>query len=129
MSYATVGGGQTINVLGYEPIDEKVYLLRNDERGLMPQLYYYDLKKSSPTLVEVKSIYNQSSHDDYETRDDKIIQEIEKIQTRLQPLSATSTKNFQITIQDLQIKQVPQLYNEDNIIFQYKFQYTVHNQQ
>lgn len=104
VSYATVGGGQSINVLGYEQINEKIYLLRNDERGLIPQLYYYDFKKRSPTLVEVKSIYNQFYHEDYSTRWGKTIKEIEKIQTTPQSLLTLSSKNFQMTIRHHQIK-------------------------
>ena len=57
---ATVGGGQRIEVVGYEPTDQKVYILRHfdDGRGRLPQLYYYDLKAKYPQpLVEVRSLY------------------------------------------------------------------------
>ncbi len=56
--YATVGGGQHIEVLGYETKEQKLYLLRHfeDESGRLAQLYYYQLNSKSPDrLIEVKS--------------------------------------------------------------------------
>ena len=40
ISFATVGGQQRIEVLGYDQKDQKVYLLRHyeDGRGRLPQL-------------------------------------------------------------------------------------------
>lgn len=39
-SYATVGGGQKIEVLGYQQKEKKLYVLRHyeDGRGRLPQL-------------------------------------------------------------------------------------------
>ena len=41
---ATVGGGQRIEILGYDKAEQKVFVLRHydDGRGRLPQLYYYD---------------------------------------------------------------------------------------
>lgn len=60
-AFATVGGPQSIEVLGLDQADQKIYLLRHylDGRGRLPQLYYYQLnRKQSPAkLIEVKSLY------------------------------------------------------------------------
>ncbi len=47
-SYATVGGGQKIEVLGYQQKEKKLYVLRHyeDGRGRLPQLYYYLLNSN-----------------------------------------------------------------------------------
>lgn len=73
-SLATVGGGQRIEVVGYEPSDQKVYILRHfdDGRGRLPQLYYYDLKAKYPQpLVEVRSLYINPKTKKYDEYDDK----------------------------------------------------------
>lgn len=60
ISFATVGGQQRIEVLGYDQKDQKVYLLRHyeDGRGRLPQLYYYNFKSKQPNqLVQVNSLY------------------------------------------------------------------------
>ena len=57
---ATVGGGQRIEILGYDKAEQKVFVLRHydDGRGRLPQLYYYDLSSKNPEkLVEVRSLY------------------------------------------------------------------------
>ncbi len=60
-AYATVGGPQNIEVLGFDKKDiEKIYVMRHfhDGRGRLPQLYYYQLNAKSPTqLITVKSLY------------------------------------------------------------------------
>ena len=65
-TFATVGGKQTLQFLGYDQAAQKLYLLRHyeDESGRLPQLYYYHLKtytskrsKIQPQLIEVKSLY------------------------------------------------------------------------
>ncbi|MDN8506808.1 hypothetical protein QZL09_15020, partial [Acinetobacter baumannii] len=65
-TYATVGGGQKIEVLGYQQKEKKLYVLRHyeDGRGRLPQLYYYLLNSKSPDkLIEVKSLYiNPKTH-------------------------------------------------------------------
>ena len=58
-THATVGGDQYLEFLGYEPTDQKVYLLRYymDGRARAPQLYYFNLASNTPTkLVKVDSI-------------------------------------------------------------------------
>ena len=60
MLFATVGGEETIELLGYDQFDQKIYLARyfHDASGRVPQLYYYQLNSKKPTqLIEVKSIY------------------------------------------------------------------------
>ena len=65
-AFATVGGPQNIEVLGYEVKDQKLYLLRHylDGRGRLPQLYYYNFKSKTPNqLIQVNScisIQNQA---------------------------------------------------------------------
>ncbi|VCW45775.1 hypothetical protein BANRA_03739 [Acinetobacter baumannii] len=64
-TYATVGGGQKIEVLGYQQKEKKLYVLRHyeDGRGRLPQLYYYLLNSKSPDkLIEVKSLYINPKH-------------------------------------------------------------------
>ena len=59
-AFATVGGPQNIEVLGYEVKDQKLYLLRHylDDRGRLPQLYYYNFKSKTPNqLIQVNSLY------------------------------------------------------------------------
>lgn len=59
-AFATVGGPQNIEVLGYEVKDQKLYLLRHylDGRGRLPQLYYYNFKSKTPNqLIQVNSLY------------------------------------------------------------------------
>lgn len=90
-TYATVGGGQNIEVLGYEAREQKVYILRTyeDARGRTPQLYYYNLKSQYPEkLIAVKSIYidPKTNQVDYDTRWDEVMHSIETIQKRLTPL-------------------------------------------
>ena len=85
---ATVGGGQRIEMVGYEPSDKKVYLLRHfdDGRGRLPQLYYYDLKAKYPQrLVEVRSIYinpTTKKFDEYDDQDAFFTQRFNSIKQR-----------------------------------------------
>ncbi len=45
-AYATVGGSEIIEMIGYSAREQKVYVLRHfeDGRGRLPQLYYYDFQ-------------------------------------------------------------------------------------
>ena len=60
-SFATVGGPQNIEILGYDHQDQKVYLLKHyeDGRGRLPQLYYYQFKNNQhpEKLIQVNSLY------------------------------------------------------------------------
>lgn len=129
ISHATVGGGQSIEILGYEPKDKKVYILRDfeDARGRTPQLYYYDLKSNDPTqLIEVKSIYLDptSGKPDYDNRWDEVTRSIDQIKSRLQPLTPLSSMHLNIkSIQKIQ--SVPSWYDPEVPMRQYQYQYTV----
>lgn len=127
--HATTGGGQTVEILGYEVKEQKVYLLRDfeDSRGRVPQLYYYDLKTTTPTkLIEVKSIYldPQLAKVDYDNRWDEVMHEIDKIKRRLVPLSTLKTANFNLNIQQ-KINSVPAWHDPQEKMRQYSYTYTV----
>jgi hypothetical protein len=60
MATATVGGPRIAEILGYDPVDRKLYYTYEwrDESGRPPQLYYLSLGSSKPEqAVEVKSWY------------------------------------------------------------------------
>lgn len=128
-AHATTGGGQTVEILGYEAKEQKVYLLRDfeDARGRTPQLYYYDLKSTTPTkLIEVKSIYinPQNAKVDYDNRWDEVMHEIDKIKMRLVPLSTLRTAHFNLDIQQ-KINSVPAWHDPQEKMRQYSYTYTV----
>ncbi|WP_127891431.1 hypothetical protein [Psychrobacter sp. FDAARGOS_221] len=104
---ATVGGGQRIEVLGYEARDNKVYVLRHfdDARGRLPQLYYYDLDTQFPqNLIEVRSLYINPNTKQFDEFDDKGVffeHRLNRIKQRLTSLEpeyvATSIKVNSLT--------------------------------
>lgn len=100
-TYATVGGGQNIEILGYDAHEQKVYLLRHfeDARGRTPQLYYYNLNSKQPNkLIEVKSIYinPKTNQVDYDNRWKEVTQSIKTIQKRLTPLTSIKTSQIHL---------------------------------
>ena len=128
-SYATVGGGQTLEILGYDTKEQKVYLLRDfeDARGRTPQLYYYNLKSKNPDqLIEVKSIYinPKTGKVDYDSRWDEVNQSINSIKKRLQPLSSLQSAPFQIN-STVNIKSVKVWDDPHEQTRQYQYNYSV----
>lgn len=130
--HATVGGGQHIEFLGYEPIDQKVYLLRHYEsgRGRLPQLYYYQFKpgNTQPRLIQVNSLYinPRTGKVDYDQPIDALNPELNKIRQRLQPLQRITTKIFKIDMLKKQQRSVPAIWVDAAIqVPQYRYQYKV----
>lgn len=129
LSHATVGGGQSIEILGYEANDQKVYLLREyeDARGRLPQLYYYDLKSNQPDqLIEVKSIYVNptTAKVDHDNRWNQVKQSIQHIKNRLHPLLPLRSANFNFNLQQ-KIDAVPSWHDPAEKMRQYQYQYTI----
>lgn len=113
-SWATVGGDQYLEFLGYEPTDKKVYLLRHyeDGRGRLPQLYYFDLKSKNPNkLNEVTSIYRnpKTGKIDIDQYEDShpFNKQLTAIKNRLQPLQKINNDSVKLTYLNRQEKQVP----------------------
>lgn len=129
--FATVGGEQTLEFLGYDAKDQKLYLLRDfeDGRGRLPQLYYYQFNrnKTEPKLVEVKSLYinPKTQKIDYDQVGTYFEKELNKIKKRLKPLTAQNLKGTQLHIVKNTIKKVPDIYEPSNKVPQYHYQYQV----
>lgn len=101
LCFATVGGAERIEVLGYDQKDQKIFLTRHyeDASGRLPTLYYYQLSTKAPEkLIEVKSLYQQIKTFPYPRSEQKFFQELEKIQSRLKPLTAIDTKRTTVNI-------------------------------
>lgn len=102
-AFATVGGPQNIEVLGYEVKDQKLYVMRHylDGRGRLPQLYYYNFKSKTPNqLVQVNSLYinPKTKRIDYDQNNQKFDQDIAKIRKRLIPLAPIQNQKLQIKL-------------------------------
>ncbi|MDN5648038.1 MAG: hypothetical protein L0G93_06890 [Acinetobacter sp.] len=128
--YATVGGGQTIEVLGYEAKQQKLYLLRHyeDERGRLPQLYYYQLNSKTPDkLIEVQSLYiNPKMHQiDYDQDGIQFEKDLNKIKKRLTPLLIGNANTAKIQVVQSQTHYVPAWHDQSQKIPQYKTIYKV----
>ncbi|RKG30913.1 aminotransferase [Acinetobacter tianfuensis] len=130
-AFATVGGSQTIEVLGYDKTEQKVYLLRHfeDGRGRLPQLYYYQFnqKKTEPKLIEVKSIYinPKTRKVDYDQDGIQFEKDLNQIKKRLQPLTAQNLKGTQLHILKKTVKQVPHIYEPNITMSEYRYQYQI----
>lgn len=130
-SFATVGGPQNIEVLGYESKDQKVYLLRHylDGRGRLPQLYYYQFKnnKQPEKLIQVNSLYinPKTKKIDYDQDSTRFDQDILKIKKRLTPLIAVN-KTF-TKIQIVKKTRVQKSVNSgfDDLITEYQYGYKI----
>ena len=79
-AYATVGGSTELTVLGHEPVDNKVYLLRavNDESGYPPGIVFYDLNESWPVLHTDRSWHQLEA--------DVHVKRLTALKTRLKPM-------------------------------------------
>ena len=100
MAFATVGGAETIQVMGYDAKDEKVYFTRHyqDQSGRVPQLYYYQLNSKQPDqVIEVKSIYQHIDRNSPRA-EQHVEKELKKIQSRLIPLQRQKIKNLNLNI-------------------------------
>lgn len=99
-SFATVGGPESIEILGTDITDQKIYFLRHyeDESGRLPKLYYFQLNTSTDKAVEVKSLYTNLSSKNYDIESEKTLDEISKIQKRLKPLTPLSNKNSELIL-------------------------------
>ncbi len=134
-TFATTGGPQEIEILGYEAVKEhKLYVLRYfvDESGRLPQLYYYAMDAKSPDKrVEVQSLYiNPETHQkDLEQDSEKFESELAKIQKRLVPLIADDRNIAKIVILNTKTHQVKAPYDEHKKITQYTITYQVINNQ
>lgn len=128
-AFATVGGGQTLEILGYEPKDQKVYILRDyeDERGRTPQLYYYDLNAKDPAqLIEVKSIYINplTNSVDHDQRWDEVTKSIDAIKQRLKPLHNVHSTHLHLK-SSYYISSVPAWHDHSETMRQYHYEYTI----
>lgn len=105
---ATVGGGQRIEILGYDKAEQKVFVLRHydDGRGRLPQLYYYDLSNKNPErLVEVRSLYinpKTKKYDEFEDSNGRFSAGLKQIKNRVVTLKPTYT---QVTVQVESLRQ------------------------
>src|SRR5690554_549814 len=103
LAFATVGGPQNIEVLGYEVKEQKLYIMRHylDGRGRLPQLYYYNFKSQKPNqLVQVNSLYinPKTKKIDYDQQPTRFNAELAKIKNRLNPLTKLRTQQAQIKV-------------------------------
>lgn len=108
-AWATIGGDITLEFLGYEPVDQKVYMLHNHEDGWGgSKLYYFDLKGKNPnTAYEAKSYYNKDSIGIEDTgADDPAVKKLENLKKRLTPLTPISTDGISLTILSTKTRQV-----------------------
>ena len=131
-AHATVGGGQPIDVLGYDKKDQKIYVLRHyqDAGGRLPQLYYYALNSAQPNkLIEVKSIYldPKTKKYDHHLREKEINQSIEQIKKRLIPLQILNPKQVKLT-SNYTVKHVPSWGEPDQLIPQFHYHYQLNDQ-
>ncbi len=129
-SYATVGGKQSIEVLGYEAKEKKLYVLRHyeDERGRLPQLYYYQLNSKTPEkLIEVQSLYinPKTNKVDYDQNDIQFEKDLKKITKRLIPLLSENIKTAKINTLATAQRKVPSWYDPEEKIDEYKTTYQV----
>lgn len=129
-AFATVGGEQSIEFLGYEAKEQKVYLLRyyGDESGRLPQLYYYQLNQTqAPKLISVNSIYTDPKTKKVEKylENPYFEQQLKKIKSRLKPLKAANAATAKIQILSTAKKQVPHPQNNEWKITQYTYKYNI----
>jgi len=94
--WPTTGGPTSIEVLGYDPVDRKVFFMAVDgsEAGTVPIVHYFSLASNSPTrVVQVRSWYEKIGPNDHEAFEEQL----ERLRLRLSALkpleqSAVSTK-------------------------------------
>ena len=133
-AFATVGGPQNIEVLGYEVKDQKLYLLRHylDGRGRLPQLYYYHFKSKTPhQLIQVNSLYinPKTKQIDYDQDSRKFDQEIAKIKKRLIPLVPLQKQNIQLKLLKTCKGTAPAWHDPKQKVPKWTYQYQVQSSQ
>ncbi|MCH4247774.1 MAG: aminotransferase [Acinetobacter populi] len=131
-AFATVGGEQHIELLGYDTQEQKVYLLRHyeDGRARLPQLYYFDLRnKQNDKLIEVTSIYidPKTGKADYDNNEVAFNKELQKIKRRLSSLYPLNPKVFSIQIDHQQQEAVPSWHDDNETTTAYHYEYYVHD--
>lgn len=131
---ATVGGGQRIDILGYDKAEQKVFVLRHydDGRGRLPQLYYYDLSSKSPEkLVEVRSLYinpKTKKYDEFEDSGGRFSKELKQIKNRVVALKPSYTQ-VRVQVESLRQQKKSNLQSWLGEIGQgteYQFNYKLH---
>ncbi|ENU20405.1 hypothetical protein F994_01464 [Acinetobacter bohemicus ANC 3994] len=128
-SFATVGGPQNIEILGYDHQDQKVYLLKHyeDGRGRLPQLYYYQFKNNQhpEKLIQVNSLYinPKTKKIDYDQDSRLFNQEIRKIKNRLQLLITISKSTIKVQILNKTTSKEKSWYDPNEFIPKYKYTY------
>lgn len=133
-AFATVGGPQTIEVLGYDSKDQKIYVMRHfeDGRGRLPQLYYYQLNSKKPTqLITVKSLYINpvTKRIDYDQDSTQFDKEISKIKKRLVKLTPMNNSNAQIQLITTMNGTAKSWYDPNENIDKWSYQYRVKSSQ
>jgi len=133
-AFATVGGPQNIEVLGYEVKDQKLYLLRHylDGRGRLPQLYYYNFKSKTPNqLIQVNSLYinPKTKQIDYDQDSRKFNQEIAKIKKRLIPLVPLRKQAIQLKLLKTSKGTAPAWHDPKQKVPKWTYQYRVQSGQ
>ncbi len=129
-AWATVGGSQTIEVLGLDKKDQKIYLLRHfeDGRGRLPQLYYYQLNAQKPQrLVSVRSLYidPKTKQINYDQDSTQFNQAIEKIKKRLVQLTPIYHNNVSIQLLTSINGTEPAWYDPQQRIDKWTYQYLI----
>jgi hypothetical protein len=90
---ATLGGPRVADILGYDPVDRKVYYMYawRDESSRLPQLYYLALAGPKPEqAVAVRSLYKG--------QEETFFAQLKKLRERLVPLTRPKTETMSLTI-------------------------------
>lgn len=130
LAFATVGGPQNIEVLGYEVKEQKLYIMRHylDGRGRLPQLYYYNFKSQKPNqLVQVNSLYinPKTKRIDYDQDSRKFDQNIAKIKKRLVPLNPIQKSKLQLKVLKTKKGSAPAWHDLQEKVPKWTYQYQV----
>ncbi len=132
-AWATVGGDDSIEVLGYEPVDNKVYLLKAyGDASESAALYYFDLKGRTPNkAIEAKSLYagyGDGVSATGQMNNPGFHRKINAIKNRLKPMQQAGTKNATVDIISLKTSTTSGgECNYDGRCTQYHYQYRVRN--
>lgn len=132
--FATVGGPQNIQVLGYEGKERKVYLLKHylDGRGRLPQLYYYQFKNTQhpEKLIQVNSLYinPKTRKIDYDQDSRQFDKEIAKIKKRLNPLAPLPQSGIKIQVLKKITSKEKSWYDPKQYIPKYTYTYQLSSQ-
>lgn len=101
LAHATVGGATEVRVLGHDPVDDKLFLLREDATGEVGRLLYYALgappaEQAADRPVAVKSWY-EGSFDEVERAFPGRMAALEK---RLQPVPPTDRAGLVLEVRE-----------------------------